>query len=1010
MNRNAMVVIAGACLALYWMGKHGQHDENHNFWHLHFPAYCIVNLFSIFFQQRKFLAWKAGFPVAYQNFRNHYFRRPQPTVCLHIGKKVGCHRFKVKIDTLAPSVVKSHSCTMMALLNLAAPDWIQVRCSQRFRVQQVLCFGNMSKLPTGEQPKQVNKMMGCEKHQIFKDSFCYTFKWVSMVNRVEWEEQSQESIETLQNVEFLMFLFEAIDGLFPPFLICQETICNQRTFKKFLNIFVFYNESALIHNTEGFIVHKTKQQIVPCGENILQCQDNNYRSKVLSWNESKYILQQHYSSRCGPISEDFSPVLDHKRDHRSDEQCTGLFYKSLEGSYTMFMPLRHAQPHDSPKDGVSFLCQNGVRLDSQMENDLVADCGLEAEDEQTLKLYLLSLKEQSSCSNPFLIPCVQGHPRCFNITDVCVYKLDEFSHLSPCRTGGHLANCEQFDCNRNFKCTKSYCIPWSYVGDSKWDCPFGEDETKRCCSFKYHCNGTQQICLHLGNVCDREYDCPQREDEQLCELQHVKCPLNCHCLALGLLCQNSMSASLAGVYPYISVVFSDTEAFDMKHLLKYFPKSVFVVTRGCLLSSACGSHLNASIILLDLSDNIIPSFGKMCYYNLTRLKTLLLNNNLISMIETFSFVNLDSLTYISLSHNPLVTMHSLIFGNQSSIRLVRLNNLSLQNLQLDTFGEAQIGIIDTNDFHLYCILKAETKCARAKPWFTTCEDILPGISAEVVCFLVSALSLVVNSLCLVFHHRKRAEQRSFSLNVTSTTLSNLLCFLYLVTLSAANQCFKGMFVVKERQWRSAGFCFFTFFAILLFAFVAQFSLLLLSLTRLMVVVHPLDTKFKNHSHIKRCICMFSFPSVSFTLLITLIVAFIEKALSLSLCVPFADPNKTIIPLEITTWLVAITQTCSGLAMSVMHVVLVQKLTQSQKVVAQSKSKVESSNVSLVAQLISITTSNCSCWLVSNVIFVTLMYLPRYSLELVLWTTLAVVPLNSLANPVILLGFSIKCCR
>ena len=106
-----------------------------------------------------------------------------------------------------------------------------------------------------------------------------------------------------------------------------------------------------------------------------------------------------------------------------------------------------------------FTCQNRMIIDEKLVNDLVVDCGSEAEDEPQLKALLLK-QDKVSCINSYQLPCKEGHSRCYNITDIFKYQLNEFNHLTPCRTGDHLQSCREFECNSMFKCTQSYCLLW----------------------------------------------------------------------------------------------------------------------------------------------------------------------------------------------------------------------------------------------------------------------------------------------------------------------------------------------------------------------------------------------------------------------------------------------------------------------------------------------------------------------------------------------------------------------
>ena len=87
--------------------------------------------------------------------------------------------------------------------------------------------------------------------------------------------------------------------------------------------------------------------------------------------------------------------------------------------------------------------------------------------------------------------------------------------MIPCRNGGHLENCGNFECNMMFKCPDYYCIPWTYVCDGKWDCPFGQDELNntvstvgKMCQEMYKCTNEQHTCISIGNICDGQIDCP----------------------------------------------------------------------------------------------------------------------------------------------------------------------------------------------------------------------------------------------------------------------------------------------------------------------------------------------------------------------------------------------------------------------------------------------------------------------------------------------------------------------
>ena len=96
--------------------------------------------------------------------------------------------------------------------------------------------------------------------------------------------------------------------------------------------------------------------------------------------------------------------------------------------------------------------------------------------------------------------CLKGHSKCFNLTDICIYQLNANKYMTPCRNGCHLQSCKNFECNMKFKCTESYCIPWTYVCDGKWDCSEGDDELENpaCGRIVFICTDAGKQITHVS--------------------------------------------------------------------------------------------------------------------------------------------------------------------------------------------------------------------------------------------------------------------------------------------------------------------------------------------------------------------------------------------------------------------------------------------------------------------------------------------------------------------------------
>ena len=227
--------------------------------------------------------------------------------------------------------------------------------------------------------------------------------------------------------------------------------------------------------------------------------------------------------------------------------------------------------------------------------------------------------------------CMEGHKKCFNFTDICLYKLNEENHIISCRNGGHLENCGKFECNMMFKCPDSYCITWTYVFDGKWDCPFGEDEVyneicirKGICEEMFKCRNEHHKCISISNVCDDQLDCLYHDDEMFCELKPVQCPLSCHCLIYAITCidlpYNILQHNFSG--PYLSVSFFKSKISSLHPFEHKLENIRFIQLPGNNLQSVCHVGYLRYIIFLDVPRNYIIEIKQNCFSAMRPLKSI----------------------------------------------------------------------------------------------------------------------------------------------------------------------------------------------------------------------------------------------------------------------------------------------------------------------------------------------------------------------------------------------------
>ncbi len=287
-----------------------------------------------------------------------------------------------------------------------------------------------------------------------------------------------------------------------------------------------------------------------------------------------------------------------------------------------------------------------------------------------------------------------------------------------------------------------------------------------------------------------------------------------------------------------------------------------------------------------------------------------------------------------------------------SLRLLSMRQTILKDLDINMFGNVNISFIDTTDYHVYCLAPVHSVCPANKPSYTSCSDLLPSIKMRMFFLLVSICIFCANVSSIFLHSFAKQLKRAHVYTVIFVNSNNLLYCIYLLTIWTADVVLRGIFAVKDKEWRSSVLCFGASCVVLWFKMSSQYLLLLLSVSRLMVVIHPLNTKFKETEFILKFICVTLSLLFILSLLQTLLIKFTEQKLPLNICLPFTDPTNSIFLLMVPTWFSIISQTASFISVEI-------NLNKSQKAI--QKSQTDESSVTLIVQFI-LTTSkhNISC--------------------------------------------------
>ena len=936
---------------------------------------------------------------------------------------------KTKKETqneLYPLITETKLCVMLLLSNLAYPQWISVACDLKI-LDHVLCTTD-NRVPISQNTSHISGDYTCPNKSITKYGICYVLSWFNgKVLNINVKELSHKAIsqpclrnkmpmKVIKDIETMDFLFRSIDEGQLVLLSPHSTNISLITRFSYEIIWLRAQHKKQVVNRNkamGYFICETRlTQLRKKLGNSFPCQDDSLMSILYICDEmidcniknnfTKYMHEiQRLCKEMGASKQLYCPPLLH------------LTYTGQCMMYSKQIPNIYEKDHILEVRNVQNKCTKNSSLNAFLINDGVLDCP-DKDDEQLLREALkntVSDKKQDICSQHGSLSCFPGSLKCFDINEICLYKLDKLNHLYPCRTGSHMKECSQFECIQHFKCPGYYCIPWGYVCDGKWDCPYGQDESnssscnmKRTCKNMFKCKNSQ-ICIHIYDICNNFEDCPNSDDEALCELRNIVCPDICTCLGFALMCEGKIqNESLFTNLPHLVFHINFAKLHSFSFLQTNIFLTVLNISRN-LIATVC-HNVDAFYFLsvVDISFNNISKTTPRCFSELPHLYLIKIANNDLKRLAEKSFHNLGKINNIDLSNNELNTIPRHTFYNVTRIVQLNINRNPLINIVHNMFSDLDVSIVLSNSFQICCISPQETICLAQKPGYLSCLSLLPNFLVKVVVITISLVGLCLNAISAVINNnlKRMKQQEAFSTIVMSINFSDILCGLYLALLWIGNFYYSDGFILFYFQWKSSFPCLSGFLLILVFCLMVPYYISLLSLARLMVVKYPFISRFKSPVFVMRCIGIGGILNMS--LAVTFVSTFkIRFSVPTSLCSPFIDPSDSIFEIKILTMLVALLHLIVLSFIGTVYFFLFGFL----KFTEISQISKKKTTKSMILQLILVTGSNLIGWFPSSIIFLSSLFLPKYPVVLLIWTTLCVLPINSIINPAVFIIFNAK---
>ena len=446
-----------------------------------------------------------------------------------------------------------------------------------------------------------------------------------------------------------------------------------------------------------------------------------------------------------------------------------------------------------------------------------------------------------------LFRCKSGNT--IDISQRCLFEFDKYGYQIGCRDVSHLVDCHSFECpQRDYvKCSNSYCIPWRYVCDGKWDCIMGDDEVgcaRYVCPGQYKC-ANQSSCILLHQLCDGHRQCPMGDDEWFCDLQ---CPIGCDCIGQSVNCRGANLTYLASNYISRSVRKLDlsynrlgpnlsNSNFDSYHDLG----ELILNHNEIEVLTPRKFHQLRNLYKLDLSYNQIHSVKRGAFAGLRRVTQLLLESNQqLFLLEPEAFLGLSSLQILNISSSRIQSLRKNTFDGLTSLRhlLLRSNMVrivedgafrSLSSLvSLDMRGNdikhftksvfsdlKSLRNLSTDSFKFCCLMNHQIpsdKCLPLPDEISDCEDLLSSVPQRTCIWIAGGIACVGNLIVIIWRYRDRLGQKEREVEQINSTLllslacSDLLMGIYLIIIALVDSWYRGRYIENADKWRESPLC------------------------------------------------------------------------------------------------------------------------------------------------------------------------------------------------------------
>ncbi len=397
------------------------------------------------------------------------------------------------------------------------------------------------------------------------------------------------------------------------------------------------------------------------------------------------------------------------------------------------------------------------------------------------------------------------------------------------------------------------------------------------------------------------------EDESLCSLSGIKCPQLCVCLMFAMSCHSLKNHFLlSSNLPFHVILVDKTRLHVLRILMRSLVHFTVLKIRDNSMHSLCSiipSTVHA--ISVDAGFNQIKRITSGCFKNSSTLATIKLGHNVISYIDFFAFNGLTSLAVVDLSFNKISSLPANWHDTGDLKVLLIQGNTVVLSENICVMKNVDLKYLKADEHLMCCLVNEDVQCLIGKPWFFSCTDLLPVQGMKTCFYIESAAIIALGSTSMVIRawqlYKDKFHSWAFGCTVFSVDVVDLTCGFYLTIIWVQDIIRDEIFAVYESEWKSGFLCFLACTVLLNFNLLSPVLHCFMSVERLMVVLHPMDTIFKKAKFILRCICLLSTMTFILSLSTNLTLRLYSLHVPFKLCSPFIDLTDSVVLFKVTTW-------------------------------------------------------------------------------------------------------------